>query len=140
VPSCPAAWLAGCGVVRGLLAGARHKNPCGRWVGQWCHGIGGWQGQHHVMDERMAPQLWHGSVAHLVGVVNLRVAWLVWALHRGHISGYVCGGDGVVLFCGVVVMSWMMRSGFVRLAFRGVHCGAPFRLRAPCSSNQAPPT
>ena len=87
IPSCPAVLLAGLGLVRAGLVGARHRNPCGRWVGQWCQGMGGWHGQHHVMDERMAPQLWQGSVAHLVGVVSLRVAWLVWALHLGHISG-----------------------------------------------------
>lgn len=63
------------------------------------------------MDERVAPQVWQGSVAHLVGVVSFRVAWLVWALHLGHISGYVIGGVGVVVLSGAVLMAWMMRSG-----------------------------
>ena len=54
-------------------------------MGQWCHGTGGWHGQHHVMEERMAPQLWQGSVAQRVGVVSLRFAWSFVDLHRGHI-------------------------------------------------------
>ena len=95
--------LAGLGFGRGGLVGARHRNPSWRCVGQWCQGMGGWHGQHHVMDERQAPQVWQGSVAHLVGVVSLRVAWLVWALHLGHIRGYVFGG--VVVVCSVG-LSW----------------------------------
>ena len=39
------------------------------------------------MDERQAPHVWHGRVAHLVGVVSFLVAWFVWALHLGHSRG-----------------------------------------------------
>ena len=77
----------GLGLVRVGLVGARQRNPCGRWVGQWCQGTGGWHGQDQVMDERQAPHVWHGRVAHLVGVVSFLVAWFVWALHLGHSRG-----------------------------------------------------
>ena len=36
-------WMGGVG-----LGGARHRKPCGRWVGQWCQWVGGSHGQHHV--------------------------------------------------------------------------------------------
>jgi hypothetical protein len=82
LPSCPA-W---CGVVCSRGVGVDLQwNPGVRWMGQWCHGMGGWHVQHHVMAERMAPQLWQGSVAQRVGVVSLRVAWLFGALQRGHV-------------------------------------------------------
>jgi hypothetical protein len=65
---------------------AWHWKPVCRCVGQWCHGVLGVQVQLQVMDDRIAPQWWHGSVAHLVGVVSFLVAWLLCAPHRGQIS------------------------------------------------------
>jgi hypothetical protein len=56
-PNCPVVCVAGLGLFWACLAGAWHRKPGGRCVGQWCQGVGGWHGQHHVMDERMAPQL-----------------------------------------------------------------------------------
>ena len=86
-PNCPVVWVTRLGLVWACLGGARQRKPVGRCVGQWCQGMGGWQGQHHVMEERVAPQLWQGSVAQRVGVVSFRLAWLVGVLHRGHIRG-----------------------------------------------------
>jgi hypothetical protein len=86
----------------------------------------------------MAPQVWQGRVAHRVGVVSFRVAWLVWALHLGHIRGYVCGGGGIVMFGVGAFMPRMVRSGFVRESFRGVHCGVPFRFGVPGLSCSVP--
>ena len=51
-------WPACCGIARVArgLGVALHRKPVARCVGQWCQGVGGWHGQHHVMEERKAPQ------------------------------------------------------------------------------------
>ena len=95
--------------------------------------------QHHVMEERMAPQLWQGSVAQRVGVVSLRVAWSFGALQRGQIRWYVVGGVvGVVVGDADSWCCWMVRSGWLRLLLFGCHCGVPLRLGVPGFSWSVP--
>ena len=119
-------------VVVVVLTGAWHWKPVGRCVGQWCHGVGGLHGQHHVMEERMAPQWWQGSVAHRVGVVSFRLAWLLGVPQRGQSSMYVVGGSVVVVVIGAKRRCcWMLVSGLARVSLWGGHCGVPLRLGVP---------
>ena len=121
------------------LIGAWHWKPVCRCVGQWCHGVGGVQVQHQVMDERMAPQLWQGSVAQRVGVVSFRLAWLFGVLHRGQSSVYVSGGSVVVVVVGAKLRyCWKVRSGRARDSLCGGHCGEPLRFGMPGFSWSVP--
>ena len=94
--------------------------------------------QHHVMEERMAPQLWQGSVAQRVGVVSLRFAWSFVVLHRGHSKWYVVGGVVCVVVGVVSWCCWMVCPGCVRRLLLGCHCGVPLRLGVPGLSWRVP--